>query len=58
MAKHHIDSKDSYMVGDKIIDAEAGRDAGIQGVLVRQTSSADFPSFKTLLDFAYSLKKE
>lgn len=55
--KHHVNPNQSYMVGDKLIDAEAGRDAGIQGVIVRQTHNTDFPFYKTLLDFAQSLKK-
>lgn len=57
MEKYHIDPKHSYMVGDKLIDAEAGKNAGIQGVLVRNASSTDHLSFKTLLEFANSLKK-
>lgn len=57
MAKHHISSEGSYMLGDKLIDAEAGKDAGIQGVLVRHATSPDYPFFKTLMDFAQSLKK-
>jgi D-glycero-D-manno-heptose 1,7-bisphosphate phosphatase len=57
MEKYHINPDLSYMVGDKIIDAEAGRNAGIQGILIRDTHSQDFPSFKSLLDFAKSLKK-
>lgn len=44
------------MIGDKIIDAEAGKNAGIQGVIVRGAESKEFPYFKTLLDFALSLK--
>lgn len=58
MEKHHISPDHSYMVGDKMIDAEAGRNAGIQGVLVRHATSHDFPHHKTLLEFAHSLKKE
>lgn len=57
MEKHHISPEHSYMVGDKLIDAEAGKNAGIQGILVRHQHGADFPFFKTLLDFANSLKK-
>jgi D-glycero-D-manno-heptose 1,7-bisphosphate phosphatase len=57
MEKYHIDTTGSYMVGDKLIDAEAGKDAGIQGVIVRHTQNKDFPYFKTLLEFAQSLKK-
>jgi D-glycero-D-manno-heptose 1,7-bisphosphate phosphatase len=57
MEKHHISSEDSYMVGDKVIDAEAGKNAGIQGVIVRHNPNSNFPYFKTLLEFATSLKK-
>lgn len=57
MEKHHISPEHSYMVGDKLIDAEAGKAAGIQGVIIRHHQNPDFPYFKTLLDFANSLKK-
>jgi D-glycero-D-manno-heptose 1,7-bisphosphate phosphatase len=56
MEKHHINAESSYMVGDKIIDAECGRNAGIKGVLVREKQDSEFPFFKTLLDFAHHLK--
>lgn len=55
--KYHLSPDHCFMVGDKLIDAEAGRNAGIQGIQVRQSHSKDFPFFKTLLDFAHSLKK-
>lgn len=55
--KHKIQASGSYMIGDKLIDAEAGKDAGVQGILVRHATSPDYPSFKTLLEFAQSLKK-
>jgi D-glycero-D-manno-heptose 1,7-bisphosphate phosphatase len=55
--KYHLSADHCYMVGDKLIDAEAGRNAGIQGILVRHAHSSDFPFFKTLLEFAQSLKK-
>ena len=57
MEKYHISKEDSFMVGDKVIDAEAGKNAGIQGVIVRTIASKDYPYFKTLLEFAQSLKK-
>lgn len=58
MEKYHISPDHSYMVGDKLIDAEAGKNAGINGILVRHPQeNKDFPSFKTLLDFAKSLEK-
>jgi histidinol phosphatase-like enzyme len=56
MSQHHFSKEHSFMVGDKIIDAEAGKNAGIQGVIVRGAESKEFPYFKTLLDFALSLK--
>lgn len=56
--KHHIDPKHSYMLGDKLIDAECGKNAGITGILVRNQQKTDFPYYKTLLDFANHLKKE
>lgn len=57
MDKYHISPDHSYMVGDKIIDAEAGKNAGIKGIMVRHTPSKDHPYFKTLLEFAKSLEK-
>jgi len=57
LQKYKVNPQKSYMVGDKLIDAEAGKNANIQGILVRHTSSPDYPSFKTLLEFAESLKK-
>ncbi len=55
--KYHLTPAHCYMVGDKLIDAEAGINAGIQGILVRQENKSDFPYFKNLMDFANSLKK-
>ena len=55
--KYNINPDHSFMVGDKIIDAEAGHNAGVQGILVRHAESKDYPSYKTLLDFAKSLEK-
>jgi len=56
--KYAIDPQKSYMVGDKLIDAEAGENAGIQGIVVRGKSHGHFPHFSTLLDFAQSLKEK
>jgi D-glycero-D-manno-heptose 1,7-bisphosphate phosphatase len=57
--KHHIKIDQSFMIGDKLIDAESGKNAGIQGVVVRNQSAANttFPFFKDLLEFAHSLQK-
>jgi hypothetical protein len=44
------------MLGDKTIDAECGKNAGIQGAVVREKSSAgEHTFFPTLLAFAESL---
>ena len=56
--KDKIDPKKSWMVGDKLIDAECGFNASIQGAIVREPKLADnkvHPFFKTLLEFAESL---
>ena len=58
MKKDKIDSKTSWMVGDKLIDAECGRKASIQGAIVRESTlsqTKEYPFFKTLLEFAESL---
>ncbi len=55
--KHHLSPDHCFMVGDKLIDAQAGMNAGIQAILVRHAHSEDYPFFKTLLEFAQSLKK-
>ncbi len=57
LVKYNISREHSHMVGDKLIDAEAGKDAGISGVIVRSDIKTDFPQFKNLLEFAQSLKK-
>ncbi len=57
IAKYNLSPDHCYMVGDKLIDAEAGKNAGVQGVLVRHNHGTEFPFFKSLTDFANSLKK-
>jgi D-glycero-D-manno-heptose 1,7-bisphosphate phosphatase len=54
--KYHIDPASSYMLGDKVIDAESGKNAGVTGILVRHQHKSDFPFYKTLLEFANHLK--
>lgn len=56
--KYHLDPAKSYMLGDKVIDAESGQNAGVHGIIVRHQHKSDFPFYKTLLDFAHHLKKE
>lgn len=56
--KEKIDPQKSWMVGDKVIDAECGVNASLRGALVREPKLADtkeHPFFKTLLEFAESL---
>lgn len=57
MDKYNLSPEHCYMLGDKLIDAEAGKNAGVNGILVRNNTSADFPSYKTILEFALTLKK-
>ncbi|MBL7663593.1 MAG: HAD family hydrolase [Bacteriovoracaceae bacterium] len=56
VAKWKIDKKNSVMVGDKLIDAECGKNAGIHGVVLGQDSK-DYPSVKNLTEFYEWLKK-
>lgn len=53
--KYGIDKSSSYMVGDKLSDAEAGKNAGITGILLNNESE-DFISFSSLTEFVNSLK--
>lgn len=55
--KYNLSPDHCFMVGDKVIDAEAGKNAGIHGILVRHQHQSEFPFFKTLMEFAQSLKK-
>ena len=58
MDKYHIDPAQSYMVGDKLIDAESGKNAGVTGILVRHQHPGPFAFYKTLLEFAQFLKSK
>lgn len=58
IARHELAPRQSWMVGDKLSDAETGWNAGIRSALI----GADFPSrpeqlphYPTLLDFARAL---
>ena len=55
--KYNITKESSYMIGDKLIDAQAGKNAGVQGITVRHSESKEFPHHKTLLDFAHFLER-
>ena len=39
--KYNIDEKNSYIIGDKLSDVEAGRTLGIRGILVRTGHELD-----------------
>lgn len=56
--KYQLDPTKSFMIGDKLIDVQAGNNAGIQGILLRSSPPLNFQGlyFKTLLDFAHSLR--
>ncbi len=55
--KYQLKAEGCYMVGDKDIDAEAGKNAGIHGVIIRTSKVEGYLHFKNLLHFAESLKK-
>ncbi len=64
LAKHyHLDVTQSYMAGDRELDARAGISAGTQGVLIapnpsesRSEPHVEIPVFPSLLAFAQSLQ--
>jgi histidinol-phosphate phosphatase family protein len=47
-----LDATQCWMLGDKEIDAECGRRAGINGAMVRVRPKGNYQSFATLLEFA------
>lgn len=54
ISKYSIDRSSSYMIGDKIIDAECGENAGLTGVLLGQKSHK-FKTALNILEFAKTL---
>lgn len=54
--KYDIDTRSSWMIGDKIIDAECGKRAGVNGVTIGTKIYSDkessFRNFKSLTEFA------
>jgi D-glycero-D-manno-heptose 1,7-bisphosphate phosphatase len=51
--KWNISPEQSYMIGDRIRDAEAGYGAGTKGaILGKKETDHRFPNFTTLLEFA------
>lgn len=53
--QYRIDLKNSYMIGDKLIDAQCGKNAGCHGVTLR-LDGHDFLNFNNLMDFALYLE--
>lgn len=53
--KYQINRTDCYMVGDKISDAQAGKNAGIISILISDEKNDSFPTFKNILEFAKGL---
>lgn len=49
--KYKIDPKTSFFIGDKVIDAECGVNAGMEGCLVHNSNPA-YPSFTSLTEFS------
>jgi histidinol-phosphate phosphatase family protein len=50
-----IDLEKSYMIGDKVIDAQCGEAAGLNGVTLNCKKISDFKDFSSLTQFAHSL---
>ncbi len=49
---YDIDTSQSYMIGDKVIDAQCGEAAGVMGVTINCKKDSEFKDFKSLTDFA------
>lgn len=51
VTSHNINPAQSFMIGDKLSDANAGKNAKMTGVLLRKESD-EFKSFNSLTEFA------
>lgn len=56
LKKHQAIGSEIVVIGDKLSDAECGQNAHGLGILVRTKKEKDFQTFKSLLDYAQSLK--
>jgi D-glycero-D-manno-heptose 1,7-bisphosphate phosphatase len=54
--EYNIELSESYMIGDKLIDAQSGQNAGCAGILYKFKDEAPFKNYNTLTDFAQSLQ--
>ncbi len=50
--EYDIDTKNSFMIGDKVIDAQCGENAGMTGVTLNSKKESKFKDFKSLTEFA------
>lgn len=56
VVRDHLNAAECWMVGDKVIDAECGVNAGMKGCIVRHPHpGTPHPYFATLLEFAEQL---
>ena len=56
--KHNIDLKKSYMVGDKVIDMLAGKNAGVSTVLVKTGYGSNWIETEIRPDYVFENLKE
>lgn len=52
--RHKVDLANSFMIGDKVIDAECGLNAGCTGIILKKQDPR-FKSYENLTEFAESL---
>ena len=58
LKNHDYDASNSYMLGDKTVDREAGINAGINGVMIKRDSKTEREGeFLDLLEFYQSLHR-
>jgi D-glycero-D-manno-heptose 1,7-bisphosphate phosphatase len=55
ITQYDINTSESFMIGDKVIDAECGEASGMSGVTLNCKVSSSFQDFKSLTEFADSL---
>lgn len=55
LAIYDIDKSQSYMIGDKVIDAKCGETAGVNGVTLNCKKTSKYKDFSSLTEFAKSL---
>ena len=53
--QYDIDTKSSFMIGDKAIDAQCGENSGLFGVTLNCKKESSFKNFTSLTEFAQSI---